>query len=182
MKVYCLVGPSAAGKSTALKLLSDNYKVLEERYMDLNIFNLDNRLILSKWKYIDYWFSSILEAKKKGYENLITDRCPFDTCAYISNMKNELFNCIDESFKEILHLGISTKFILINADFDELERRINNRILLEKDRVNYNELDQEHNRRAYDFFIEKRNIWDAEINTSDNKPADVVEKIEKIIV
>ncbi len=181
MNVICLVGPSAAGKSTALQTLSIEYTTLKEKYMELNVFHLDNRFMVSKWKYIDYWFSCILQANKDGKRLIITDRCPFDTCAYVSNGQSSLFNCLKRSFQELEELGIYTKFILVTAEFNILENRIRERIEKDPNRINYNELDKSHNRKAYNFFLQKKDLWNNIIDTSNIQPNDVVRLIKKEI-
>ncbi|MEX0811585.1 MAG: hypothetical protein WD048_05155 [Chitinophagales bacterium] len=178
MKVYSLVGPSAAGKSTAIKKLSVEYNVLDLNYMELNTFNLDNRLMVAKWKYIDYWFSSILESKRNGIEHLLTDRCPIDTCAYVSKGEDYLLYCLTQTFEELKKLGINMYFILITADLHVLENRIKDRIKREANRINYNELNKFHNKKAYDFFSRNKNLWNSIIDTSCKKPEDVVELIK----
>lgn len=182
LTVLSLVGPSASGKSTVLSKLRTKHKVLEEKYMDLNKFKLDNRLLTSKWAYLNYWFDNILSAKKEGVELIITDRCPFDTCAYVTNHSEELFKILSESFNELNNLGIVLKTILITADFETLQTRINTRIKVEKDREFYNEKNTIHNQNAYNFFESKINCWDYVVDSTLIDQNDVKKKIDEIIL
>lgn len=182
MIVISFMGPSAAGKSTALKSLKSKYEVLPEKYMDLNKHDLDNRLVVSKWSYYDYWFSGILDAHKKGVDLIITDRCPLDCCAYIYDGRDELYIITKAAISELNSLGINHYKVLVKADFSVLEKRIHIRLEKEKRRKKYNENDKEHNRKAYDFFESKINDWDFVIDTSKKSPSLVVEAFEETIL
>jgi len=179
--VISLVGPSAAGKTSIINLLKDEFEVLSEKYMDLNKFKLDNRLLLSKWTYIDYWYNNIFQAKNDQIEVLITDRCPFDTCAYVYEKSDELFAILEECSSELLNKNIELKTILVTSDFEILESRIKSRIKKESRREFYNEKDRGHNRRAYDFYQKNINYWNNTINTSGMTLSEVKDELQRTI-
>jgi len=179
--VISFIGPSAAGKSTAMKQLKENYQVLEERYIELNEHKIDNRLVLSKWGYIQYWFNEVLKAKNRGTQLIITDRCPIDTCAYVSHNSKELLEVIKTSFDELKRLNILVNKILVTCNFEELQDRIYNRLKDDQRRIDYNEGDIEHNRRAYNFFIENISLWDDVIDTSNIDPEATLKSFTSII-
>jgi len=149
--------------------------------MELNKYKLDNRLVMSKWSYINYWFDSIMQAKKRNVKLLITDRCPYDTCAYVSNNSDELFSIISRSFNELKELGIIVKTVLVTGEFEDLQTRIVARMKVEKQREFYHESNIEHNLRAYNFFKSKEDNWDYIINTTNMTKDIVEEKINEII-
>lgn len=179
--VLSLVGPSGAGKSTVLNSIKSRNNILEEKYMELNKYKLDNRLVISKWTYIDYWFDSIMQAKGQNVKLLITDRCPYDTCAYVSNNSDELFKIISRSFHELEELGIIIKTVLVTGEFEDLQTRIVSRMKVEKQREFYHESNIEHNLKAYNFFKSKEGNWDYIINTTNMTKNIVEEKINEII-
>jgi predicted ATPase len=166
LTVISFVGPSGSGKSTVMDALAEKYEVLEERYMELNRHQLDNRLMLSKWAYIQYWFDSVLQSKAKGVTLLLTDRCPLDTCAYVREGRSELLDVLTTAINELSALGISVQKVLVTAPFDILQTRIDLRLKIDTRRLNYNEADASHNRRAYDFYSENIQLWDRVIDTS----------------
>lgn len=179
--VLSLVGPSGAGKSTVLNSIKSRNNILEEKYMELNKYKLDNRLLISKWTYIDYWFNSIIQAKKQNVKLLVTDRCPYDTCAYVSNNSDELFKIISRSFDELKELGINIKTVLVTGEFQDLQSRIASRMKIEKERELYHEGNEEHNLKAFNFFKAKEGHWDYVINTTKMTKDIVEEKIKEII-
>lgn len=166
LTVISFVGPSGSGKSTAMQALAAKYEILQERYMELNRYQLDNRLMLSKWAYIQYWFDSVLQSKAKGDSLLLTDRCPLDTCAYVRKGRFELLDVLTTSLNELSSLGISMQKVLVTAPFDILQARIDSRLKTDTRRLSYNEGDVEHNRRAYEFYSENAQLWDRVIDTS----------------
>ncbi len=166
LTIISFVGPSGSGKSTAMQMLASKYQILQERYMELNRHQLDNRLMLSKWAYIQYWFDSVLQSKANGDTLLLTDRCPLDTCAYVREGRFELLNVLTTSINELSALGISVQKVLVTAPFDILQTRINLRLKTDTRRLSYNEEDVEHNRRAYEFYSENAQLWDRIIDTS----------------
>lgn len=182
LTVLSLIGPSASGKSTVLNQLRDKHEVLEEKYMDLNKFKLDNRLLISKWAYLNYWLNNIILAKNEGLKFIITDRCPYDTCAYVTNHSEELFKILLESFNELNKIDIDIKTILMTADFDTLQERIDVRIQVEKNREFYNEKNTIHNQNAYNFFKSKKSYWDYIVDTTLMTKNDVEKSIDEIIL
>lgn len=128
LTVISFVGPSGSGKSTAMQALTAKHEVLQERYMELNRHQLDNRLMLSKWAYIQYWFDGVLQSKAHGDSLLLTDRCPLDTCAYVREGRSELLNVLTTAINELPALGISVLKVLITARFDILQTRIDSRL------------------------------------------------------
>jgi len=181
LTVISFVGPSGAGKSTAMKALAAKYEVLQERYMELNRHHLDNRLMLSKWAYIQYWFDSVLQSKAKGVTLLLTDRCPLDTCAYVREGRSELLVVLTTTINELSALGISVQKILVTAPFDVLQTRINARLKIDNRRLNYNEADVSHNRRAFEFYSENARLWNKEIDTSKVAQSDMLPIFESVI-
>jgi hypothetical protein len=137
--VVSFVGPSGSGKTSAMKQLVERYSVLEERYMELNRFEIDNQLVTSKWAYFSYWFTGIFDAQKKGTELILTDRCPLDCCAYLSSDNTHLKEVLKMSFGELNALNILHYMVLVTADFNILQARIKSRLMIESNRANYHE-------------------------------------------
>lgn len=180
-KVVAFVGPSAAGKTTALRALSDRYSLLPERYMELNRHSLDNRYVVSKWAYINYWFDGVLQANADRKELLLTDRCPLDTCAYVRSSQRELLAIIETAFDELRTTGIQIQLILLIAPFELLQQRIEKRLEIETKRQLYNEADTEHTRRAYDFYLSQEDRFDATIDTSMVSQGDLPDACESAL-
>jgi hypothetical protein len=85
MLIVALTGPSAVGKTSVTRLLAEKFDVLHESYMEQNVHGLDNRHVISKWAYIGAWFDSIYRRASAGCHVLLTDRSPYDTCAYVDH-------------------------------------------------------------------------------------------------
>jgi predicted ATPase len=181
LTVISFVGPSAAGKSTALNALAQNYHVLQERYVELNRHQLDNRLVLSKWAYIHYWFDAVLQAQNDGITFLLTDRCPLDTCAYVRDERSTLLAVLITSMNELAALGITVRKVLTTAPFDVLKARILSRLTTSPERICYNEADDAHNRYAYDFYSQQASLWDRVIDTSEFSQSAVLPLFESVI-
>lgn len=180
LTVISFVGPSGSGKSTAMKALCTHYEVLQERYIALNRYSLDNRLLLSKWAYIQYWFDGVLEARGREASMLLTDRCPLDTCAYVREKQSELVQVLETSISELKQIGIAVRTVLATAPFDILQARIESRLGSEPERLSYNEASIEHNRRAYDFYSDYKRLWDRTIDTSKVSKAQLPELFEAV--
>lgn len=180
LTVLSLVGPSGSGKSTVLKELARKYPVLMERYMELNRFGLDNTLSLSKWGYINYWFNSVLEARG-AIRVLITDRCPYDTCAYVMNGGDALKTVIEHSLSDIRGVGVNPVCILLTADFERLESRILSRLKAEPERLKYHEGEREHNWRAWQYYESNKHLWSYTVDSTDMTPEDVLVELTRII-
>jgi molybdopterin-guanine dinucleotide biosynthesis protein len=182
LKILSIVGPSASGKTTVVKKIGSSNFIIQEKYMYLNKYEIDNRLLLSKWSYINYWFENILNAHKENKDFLITDRCPLDTCAYVTDKSNELFEILTNSLEELKSMNIIIITVLLTANFKVLQSRIDKRILIEKQRELYNEKNIEHNLRAYKFFISKSNYWDYIIDSTNMNEIEVENSINEIII
>lgn len=182
LTVVSFVGPSGAGKSTAMKILAKKYSVLDERYMELNRHHLDNRLMLSKWAYNQYWFDGVLQAQADGKALLLSDRCPLDTCAYVREGRSALLEVVMQSIRELLERNVTVRKVLVIAPFDVLQARILDRLKRETGRVHYNESDAEHNKRAYDFYCENADIWERVIDTSTINEGELFSAFESTIL
>jgi thymidylate kinase len=183
MKVISLVGPSGAGKTTVLEKLKSNYTTNKEMYMELNRHGLDNRLLVSKWLYIGNWFDQILEHFHSGEELVVTDRSPLDTCAYVSKDATVLLELVLSSFNELSNLGIEFKTILVTGDFGTLQERINARLKSEPARLQYNEADTTHNKKAHDFYVNNNhNLFTAMIDSTKTTPEEQAGEIDKLIL
>lgn len=180
LTVFSLVGPSGSGKSTLLKELARSYPVLQEKYMELNRFGLDNTLCLSKWGYINYWFNSVLEARGTA-KVLVTDRCPYDTCAYVRSGAEALKTVVHNSFNDIRGVGVRPVLILLTADFDHLQSRIADRLKAEPERLKYHEGEREHNQRAWQFFVANKELWHHAIDSTGMSLQRVHDEVNRII-
>lgn len=165
MTVLSLIGPSGAGKTTVWKSLNSLVK-LPENYMELNYFQMDNRLIMSKWYYIGNWINRVLMQKNEGTNLLLTDRSPIDTCAYAKE-GDLLFLPILETIKELkTQFDVHIKFIYLKTSLEELNKRIEHRINLEPERKKYNELEMDLTIQAFQFYESHSNLWDYSIESS----------------
>jgi ribose 1,5-bisphosphokinase PhnN len=182
LDVVSFVGPSGAGKSTAMKALASKYSVLSERYMELNRHQLDNRLMLSKWAYNQYWFDGVLQAVADGKTLLLTDRCPLDTCAYVREGRIALWEVLMQSIQELSERGVVVHKVLVTAPFDVLQARILERLKRETGRVLYNESDVAHNKRAYEFYSDNAKTWERAIDTSIIAESDLFHVFESTIL
>ena len=165
MMIIALSGPSGSGKSTIIKELASEYNVLYEKYIPLNVHSLNNRHILSKWKWIGYWFDNVFEFASKNCKLLITDRSPIDTAAYVDNGETILLPAVKSSLEELSNYGHEFRSILITSDIDILIERIKARIADEPKRLSYHEMDIDFSKRVFDFFTQQK-IWQATFNTS----------------
>ncbi|WP_291037026.1 hypothetical protein [Dyadobacter sp. 50-39] len=161
--------------------LANSFVVLEEKYMELNTMQLDNRLLVSKWTYISYWTNAIIKAKLDGHSLILTDRCPLDNCAYIGAKGKALLDLVEICFSELKELNIEIVPVLVTADFNTLQSRIDRRLVNEPGRALYNENDIEHNRSAYDFFHLNMRLWSQVIDTTEKHPDEVIRLFESAI-
>lgn len=179
--VISFIGPSGVGKTTALNALGNRYNVLKEKYMELNIHGLDNRLMLSKWNYINNWFNEILKYRESGINTLLTDRSPIDPCAYVRNDSKSLLRTILTSYDEMSEMEIYIKKIYVTCDFEVLQERVTKRLENETQRLKYNEDKREHNLRAFEFYENNREYWDDSIDTTKLDEEETVAAFESII-
>lgn len=179
MLIVSISGPSGAGKTTALNLLS-SYKVLPERYMELNIHKLDNTLVASKWRYIAEWFDRILEFLPEKHEVVVADRSPLDTAAYVSVGQATLESMVRQTFSELEdQYDLLFRHILLIADDCDLRRRIRERLVDQPQRSFYRETDRSLYRRVLSFYRSRH--WDALVDTTSCSPAQVAEKLGETI-
>jgi hypothetical protein len=113
MLIVALTGPSAVGKTSVTRLLAEKFDVLHESYMEQNVHGLDNRHVISKWAYIGAWFDSIYRRASAGCHVLLTDRSPYDTCAYVDHETECLLRVVRRSMEELTFYGHSVKTLLL---------------------------------------------------------------------
>jgi len=181
LTVVSFIGPTGAGKTKIITALSTKYETEASNYMELDEYQLDNKLITSKWFYFEYWFRKVLSAQKNDYKIILTDRCPYDTCAYVDSGRNELSSIVNSSFKELNDRNITIKKVLITANFDVLQERINKRLLTDQVRIKYHEDDVSYNKRAYEFYMDHKFLCDYVIDTSNISKLQMIDEAKKII-
>lgn len=180
MKVYSFIGPIASGKTTMIESIQKNIVKLDENYIELDKYNIDNRLIISKWAFINSWFQRILECNFNNISSVVTDRCPYDAIPY-AKMGTYLFNAINESFKELENIGIDIKIIYIRSDISIIQDRVELRIKDDIRRNNYHELDIMYLQKTIYFYESNIDMWH-EVITNNTNLQYALDKINKIVI
>ena len=173
MKVYAVTGPCGVGKTTAVNSLPGNIRRHKEGYMQLDdeTIYIKNSLFLSKIRYLSSWCLNMIEINSQGVKLLVSDRCPFDVAAYVSNEELQ-FDIVKEYMKELdQNYGITVKTVYFRASFDFSMKNVRERIVREPGRIRYGENDVIFLRKTYDFFERKISSWDFVIDSMKSKEA-----------
>jgi len=126
MNVVSVVGPGGSGKSTLVQCFSKYYPVLSEEYDVLSLHGVPPTKILSKWNWISRWFNEVLKMKATNVELFITDRCPLDAVAYVTE-REVLLRAVLESLRELKLLAILVYTFCLDANTDILRKRLSRR-------------------------------------------------------
>lgn len=180
--IISLVGMIGAGKTSTLHTLSSiGYAVLPENYMDINRnIPCDNRLILSKWSWIADWFYKIRAYTSENPNTTIVfvDRSAVEAGLWTKNCF-PLFEPIKKSFFELEDLGYRFFNICLHCDKQELWRRIQQRIISEPERAQYNECNGEFLEELYNIYTQNENQWDLILDSTNCTPKEVCGQIIK---
>lgn len=167
--IISLVGMIGVGKTSALRMLrSMGYTILPENYIDVNrSIPCDNRLILSKWSWVADWFFKIraYAAENLNTEIVFVDRSAIEAGLWTQNCFS-LFKPIKQSFSELENLGFRFFNICLHCEKSELWRRIQQRLTLEPERIQYNECNEEFLDELYNIYTQNENQWDLTLDST----------------
>jgi len=161
----CLVGCSGAGKTELIGSLPATYSKHSEGYTvhDRRSVAIDNSLHLSKFRYISDWYLFAIKLsipEQKRARLVVSDRCPYDVGAYVSN-GDLFFNLARECEAELLlHYDIQILKIYVRAELSTILSRIKNRLTKQPWRLKYHEDDLDFTRNSFDYFERHRQHWD----------------------
>ena len=168
MVVFGIIGPCGAGKTTLLKTLPGTIRTHKEGYVqkdDETVF-IDNALYLSKLRYLSAWYLEMIELKRQRQKRIVSDRCPYDVAAYVSDPSKqhslivEYMNEIEDSF------GIKVKTIFVRVPFAVARRRVAERLVSEPWRSRYHEDDEKFLAKTWKYYEDHAALWDEVIDNN----------------
>jgi thymidylate kinase len=162
MKVYSLIGPCGSGKSTLISKFPGNIKKHKESYLkkDEDTVFIDNRLNLSKIRYLNSWYLSVIDLKKQNYDRIVSDRCPYDVAAYVNDQEAQ-FKMVEVYMSELKeNFGVENVTIYLRSEFETIKNRVSKRLPRESWRVRYHESDEFFLKKLFDYYEERKNRWD----------------------
>lgn len=168
-KIVSLVGMIGAGKTTTINALTAlGYDTLKEDYIEMsNVLSCDNRMILSKWAWISNWFYKV---EKYFCDNpsstiLFVDRNVIEAGLWTDNCK-PLFEPIKLSLEEFSSRGeYEIVKIYLKCDYAILKDRLKNRLLIEPERLRFNENNPQFIQSLYQSYIESESLWNLVIDS-----------------
>jgi len=181
MKVFSLIGSCGAGKSTILDSMPSDIRTHKEGYVkqDNDEFFIDNKLYISKFRYVNSWFNSILNLKKKGHKRVISDRCPYDVAAYVHD-PNIWFNLVEEAMNELRIFGVENFTIFLKSDLALVQDRVKNRLNRDVWRKKYHEDDKKFVEYTWRYFENRVNHWDFVVENNGSID-DAIEEVSEIV-
>lgn len=182
MDVFALIGPSGAGKTSALEVVDARLPIRPEHYVDLDESSLfiDNRSFVSKLRYMNLWCLDLIDRKSEGVLKTLCDRCLFDVCAYVPDQ--ELQHAIVSHYVEELNsiFGVKLHTIYLRAPYPILAKRVASRLLKEPWRRRYHEHDDDFMRRAWSYYERHIDRWTHVVDNGTDL-SDCVARVEKIV-
>jgi thymidylate kinase len=173
MIVYAIVGSCGAGKTTLLESMPKKIKVHKEGYVehDSVVGFIDNRTYLSKLRYLNGWFQEMIQRKKRRTKRILSDRCPFDACAYVSNerMQHDMVQAYMTDLQSVF--DISVKTIYLRVPFSMIKKRVQERLVREPWRKKYHEGDERFLRKTWSYYEKYKSEWDYIIPNEGNLEA-----------
>lgn len=187
--VVSLEGCHGCGK-TALcaEFAAQGYQVLDEAFLDMPSYALHPQSLLMETSWVCSWFERVLriadqakraptaDARRQVY---IADRSPFSAVLYSANGKL-LEPVIRAQMKEVQQFA-SVQFYNVHVQVDRglLWQRITERLMVEPERVRYNEHKQEwmdHTLAFYNAFP-----WDLTVTNDERGVQDITDRITSLL-
>ncbi len=161
MIIIALEGVHSTGKSSCItELGKKGYKILPEKFMNQEIPFLSKFSTYAQTLNLTTWIKDVLEFKKNGCKVLFTDRSPYTTLIYGSElMYNELVKKLLTELKEV---GIIMVTVHITCEKEEHWNRLVARLISEPERSDYNEQSREWFEHISDMYY--KYAWDHTVN------------------
>ena len=180
--VISLVGMIGSGKTSVIRELSKKgYPIIDEGYMSSYI-RFDNRLSVSKWSWIANWFNSIYDYFETHPEHkfVFTDRSALEAGLW-TNSCYAFKPSLENSFNEMMEMGYSFINICLYCDNITLKKRINERLMDEPFRKQFNEANDEFISELIESYKRHNDIWEFHIDTSVSTPSEICDGILKFV-
>jgi len=159
MSVLQIEGVHGAGKTTLIQTLkkllpSERFDFLEERFMEykFGMFEIDGAY--AELTYVMDWFKRVAEwlsDEKNSEKVLICDRGPLSAVMYAkTEIKEQIYRLVQEMFSEMNRIyKWKNHIFVIKIPYEEVTKRIQERLKSEKERVRMKEDDEKHNESVY---------------------------------
>jgi len=180
-RVISLVGMIGVGKTTIINALTKmGYDTLSEDYIEgSRNFPCDNRMILSKWAYIANWFYRVEKyfLENPNTTNLFVDRGVIEAGIWTDNCK-PLFEPVTISLKEFGLRGYEFVNICLKFDdLDMLQERIRKRLIIEPERLHFNEGNPQFLHDLFRSYTENESLWDLVLSTQNTCTDEICDSI-----
>ncbi|MCP5473460.1 MAG: hypothetical protein H7A19_01280 [Rhodanobacteraceae bacterium] len=175
LKVFALVGAGGSGKSEVYSKVSARIHKFKVMYTDLDQLKLDNRLVVSKFRYVSSWIEDVLKVAEMRIKVCLSDRCPYDTASFVKP-SDQLFEIYREAMNELRARSIEVQTIYVYAPFDIIKERVARRLMSETWRRQYHENDEALLLKTFNFFESRRGFWDHIVDNS----GDVISSARKV--
>jgi thymidylate kinase len=158
--VFALIGPCGTGKTTILQYISGKIRTHKEGYVqkDSEVF-IDNATYLSKLRYLSSWYLEIIKIKKARIRKVVSDRCPYDVCAYVDDQAIQ-HTMVQKYMGELEHhFGIKVRTLYLSVPFPIARKRVAERLAQQPWRKQYHEDDDRFLKKTYDYYEDHISEW-----------------------
>ena len=181
MKLISISGPCGSGKSTLMKLISQEEECINVVYKTCAGAKLDTTTIESKLDYTKKWFEQVEQFNLNQGKLAFSDRSPIDCIAYLRNDKEKFIELLQHNFTKLNNLKITHKKVLLTSEKNILIERINKRCIELKRKKEDCENELTHLSDSLFFFNQNINLFDLIIDNSKLNPKETFDLImEKI--
>jgi len=174
MIVICIEGCHGSGKTSVIKqLASAGFNVLDEAFLDMPSYNgLHPQTLIMESLWVSHWLERLLLIQKKesstGKETIyFADRSPYSAVFY-SQHGHLLEPLIEQQIKDLQKANIYIFSVVLRVEEQRLWRRIQNRLVLEPERLTLQEGSYEWMNKVLQFYQDKQNLWNFYIENNDN--------------
>lgn len=155
--VICLEGTHGSGKSSLCEELRKlGYPVLEEGFLDMpkGYKSIHPQSVLMEMQWINNWFQKVLEiaSSHKSDTIIFADRSPFSAIYYSNHghVFHDMIRCQIDELYSLANIDIRT--VHIQVDQNILWQRIQQRLLLQPERVLLQENDKSWMEKTLSFY------------------------------
>lgn len=102
----------------------------------------------------------MIKLKKERNKKIVSDRCPYDVCAYVSDPEKQHL-MVREYMSELEALfAIRVKTIFVRVPFSLARKRVRERLIREPWRKNYHEDDDAFLKMTWSYYEDHASEWD----------------------